>query len=112
MVFILPNRLAYLADEKKDLIRRLARRYVARRAMTPFLEKLDDYLEKETGKGLKENCMELINGKTEIARNAATDEFVVSFIDKESKDLAKLITYGNSEIKGCDILQKAFSQDY
>lgn len=112
MFFAVTNDYGYDYDDKKAMIRQLARRYVARKAMTPPLKKLSDYLESEIGKGLKEACIELIEKKIAISADNSTGEFIASFIDEESDDLAKLITYGNSEIRGCDILKKAFAETH
>lgn len=68
--------------------------------------KLNNYLKKTYGYGLRECCKSIINS-IDILINSERD-FVVLIKDKNLDDLASFITYGNGLYEGSPILRNAF----
>lgn len=112
MLYIITNRLKELIDTKKEEIVEIAIGRVNHFKITPALLTLNQYLMTLVNKDLKTVCKELITTKIRINSDGSENIFLVSFIDKESEDLAKLITFGNGQINGCRILKFAFDQKY
>lgn len=70
---------------------------------------LDSYLKSNYGLGLRQMCLKLVLSATYSSNGDG--EIIITFIDKELDKIAALITYGNLELKGSDILKCAFCRD-
>lgn len=112
MFFRIPNRLQYSVDEKKTSIKRIAYGRIMKYKVTPKVLALSQYWQQNYNMDLKTYCKWLVLTKVIVNSGTEDDAFIVTFIDKESDNAASLITYGNSEVQGCNILQFAFNQDY
>lgn len=86
-----------------------ARRTVSYFSMKTAEMGLDSYLNSKYGLGLKQMCLKLILSAT-YSKNTE-HEIIVTFIDKELDNIAALITYGNTELRGSNILKCAFCRD-
>lgn len=75
----------------------------------PGETKLNNYLLNNYKLNLKTACIKLLN-RCKIMRNY-DNQAIIIFPDKEDDKLAALITYGNLELKGSNILKNAFFRD-
>ena len=86
-----------------------AKTVIIRHRITPGEQKLNKYLIDSYGLDLKAACLYLLaNGK--VQKNK--DKDIIFLFPKKSDDrLAALITYGNGELKGCNLLKDALFRD-
>lgn len=112
MVFRLQNRLQYPKDVKLISIKRIALGRVRGYRLRANAQLMNQYLIDQNKVTLKEACTILIKEKIKINTSMIDNSFVITFIDSDSEKLAKLITFGNREISGCNILKFAFDQKY
>lgn len=66
---------------------------------------LNNYCQKQYKKSLKMLCKEILC-YTQVL--ATENSLVVLFKDKKHDELARLVTFGNGQIRGSNILTKAF----
>ena len=74
--------------------------------------KLNNYLKKYKNAELRSLCFWLVRNKIKINYDKTSKVAIISFIDSNSEDIAKLITFGNLEAPGSNILKFAFEQKY
>lgn len=67
---------------------------------------LNNYLLQRYKKSLQDCCLQLINQST-ISR-ISKKEYRITFLAPSDDNLASLITFGNSNLQGSDILRYAF----
>lgn len=91
-------------------IHRIARRNIALYKLTPAEVQLDRYCRKNYGRTLKQICIKLLLN-AQITQESPTSYFII-FTDKQLDTLANLITYGNLEIRGSNILKTMFNFNY
>ena len=70
-------------------------------------KKLELYLRKNYGLSLKAVCIQLWAASKVVTADSKI--FKTIFTNKNLDSLAELITYGNSEVSGSNILKEAFS---
>lgn len=107
MFYVIINKLGVSVDTIKYKIKSLARRRILLYKMRPDDLALSNYLIKRYNLNLKQLCLILLN-KATISATEIKDELTVSFMRHADKQLATLITFGNSEICGSKILKFAF----
>lgn len=77
--------------------------------LSPSEKALNDYLLANYKLNLKATCISLIH-KCKIMRDYDNNVIVI-FPNKDDDKLAALITYGNLELRGSNILKNAFFRD-
>lgn len=112
MVFTLSNNINYPKDIKIISIRRIALGRIRGYRLYANAQVLNQYLQDKHNITLKALCTQLVKEKIKINSSIIDQSFTVTFVDKESEKFAKLITFGNLEVRGCDILKFAFDQKY
>ena len=80
--------------------------------MTTNDKLLNNYLEQNYHKSLKTICKNLIWNKIVINIDNTTNKVIITFKDIESDNLATLITYGNEQVPGSNLLKKALMQEF
>lgn len=86
-----------------------AKTVVIRHKTTPGEQKLNKYLIDSYGLDLKATCLYLIS-QCKLQKDKAKN-IIVIFPKKKDDELAALVTYGNGEIKGSNLLKEAFFRD-
>jgi hypothetical protein len=105
MQFRLTGKTSSFKWFKWQLIRKAT--FIAlRHKLKPSEYKLNEYLKKNYNKDLKTAALYLIKNCTII--HNFQNEAVVIFQKKEDDTLASLITYGNLEVGGSDLLKRIF----
>lgn len=112
MTFRLSNNLQYPKDLKLISIKQIALGRIRGYRLYANAQLINQYLIEQYKITLKEACSALVKEKIKINNSRVDNCFVITFVDSESEKLAKLITFGNREVSGCDILKFAFDQKY
>ena len=86
-----------------------AKKVIIAHKLTPGEIKLNNYLNRELGMPLKAVCVYLLS-KCKFYKDL-DNSITVLFPVKSDDTLAAFITYGNGEIKGCNLLKEAFFRD-
>ena len=91
---------------RKDIIDRARFRITIYKFSTA--EKLlNSYFQKNENMSLRQKCNQILQS-VQILENSEHTNFIAVFQNKNDDKVASLITYGNSELRGSNILRFAF----
>lgn len=108
MQFVIENLQANLESYKYKVLKN-AWLIIISHKMLPGEAKLNNYLLNNYKLNLKAACLKLIN-RCKIMRDYDKNVIII-FPNKKDDELASLITYGNLELRGSNILKNAFLRD-
>jgi len=91
----------------KIKIKRIAKYHVYHWKLSGNDIAVDNYCKQKYNKSLKEVCWYIID-KIKVFISNDENQYIIILEDKNLDKLAHIITYGNGEIGGSQILQKAF----
>jgi len=109
MFFTIINTFDETIEEKKIFIRDWAMFRVINYPMRTNEQKLSQYLMENYQTDLKSMCKKIIRNAS-ITTEDVDKTFIVTFLNPELDKLATLITYGNEQTPGSNILRAAFTK--